>query len=596
MKYCSLLLLIFNLFNAADAQQFQSIHQLESGYYHTHNKLDQRGFDSLNHFRKTNFDKKLSELNTKVFGYHPYWGGSNYLNYHWNLLSDLCYFSYEVDPNTGNASDLHDWETSPAIDSALAHGVKVHLCLTLFSGHSAFFSDQDAQETLITNSIALIENRGAHGVNLDVEALPASNSEDFTNFVINFYNQLKMALPEAELSMASPAVNWGEKLDIPTLRDYLDFFVVMGYDYYWSGSDFAGPVSPLYSMTGSYNYNFSRTISYYQSKDVPNEKIIMAVPYYAYEWQTEDQYAPSETIENASAKTYRYIRDNDNGYYQGENKHIEPNSFGPYSSYQSINWHQCFVDDVYSMGKKYDIIDRRGIGGMGIWALGYDNGYEELWNLIDEKFTTSPDILHADTVYDSGGPAFDYYNNEAYAYTLIVPENNHVHLLFLSLNLEESYDTLWVFDGPDDTFPMIGFYSGDTTPPLLTSSGNVMTLKFYSDGATTEEGWVAVYDTAALTPGKPEIVFHGNQFEAYPNPFSNSLSINFELSQPSHVKLWMTDIFSVQNVLIVDGEYSKGFHSIPVLEKLDNLDNGIWILSAEMNGAPLVSVKLSKID
>jgi len=596
MKYFILFLLIFFFTIAVDAQQFQSIHQMESNYYNTLDKMDQKGFDILNQFRNTNFDTKLTELNKKVFGYHPYWGGSNYLNYQWNLLSDLCYFSYEVDPYTGNASDLHDWETSSAIDSALANGVKVHLCLTLFSGHSAFFSDQDAQETLISNSIELIENRGAHGVNLDVEALPTSNSADFTNFVINFYNQLKMALPEAELSMASPAVNWGEKLDIPTLRDYLDFFVVMGYDYYWSGSDFAGPVSPLYSMTGSYNYNFSKTISYYQSKDVPNQKIIMAVPYYAYEWQTEDQYAPSETIENASAKTYRYIRDNEDGNYSGENKNMEPNSFGPYYSYQSGNWYQCFVDDAYSMGEKYDIIDRRGLGGVGIWALGYDNGYEELWNLIDEKFSSTPDIPDADTIYDSGGPAFDYYNNEEYLYTVTVAENENLHLLFISLNLEENYDTLWVFDGPDDMSPVIDFYSGDSIPSLLVSTGNTMTLKFYSDGSTAEEGWMAVYDTDTLTPGKPEIIFHGNPFEVYPNPFSNSLTIRFELSQPSHVKLWITEIFSVQYLLISEGEYSQGFHSIAIREMFDNLNKGIWILSGEINGAPFKSVKLLKIN
>ncbi len=106
-------------------------------------------------------------------------------------------------------------------------------------------------------------------------------------------------IPGAEVSIAAPAVNWNDKINIPVLNNYIDFYVVMGYDYYWSGSDFAGPVSPLYSVTGSYNYNFSKTISYYQSQSVPNEKIIIAVPYYAYQWPTEGQFAPSSTLGNA---------------------------------------------------------------------------------------------------------------------------------------------------------------------------------------------------------------------------------------------------------------------------------------------------------
>src|SRR5690348_14642416 len=35
-------------------------------------------------------------LNKRVFGWHPYWVGSVYTNYQWNLLSDLCYFDYTI--------------------------------------------------------------------------------------------------------------------------------------------------------------------------------------------------------------------------------------------------------------------------------------------------------------------------------------------------------------------------------------------------------------------------------------------------------------------------------------------------------------------
>ncbi len=64
---------------------------------------------------------------------------------------------------TGNPSDLYDWETSAAIDSALANNVKVHLCVTLFSGHATFFNNADARQTLISNVIYLIET-GEHTV------------------------------------------------------------------------------------------------------------------------------------------------------------------------------------------------------------------------------------------------------------------------------------------------------------------------------------------------------------------------------------------------------------------------------------------------
>jgi hypothetical protein len=36
---------------------------------------------------------------------------------------------------------------------------------------------------------------------------------------------------------------------------------------------------------------------------------------------------------------------------------------------------------------KYDWIKKNKLGGVGIWALGYDNGYSDLWDILAEKFS-----------------------------------------------------------------------------------------------------------------------------------------------------------------------------------------------------------------
>ena len=40
-------------------------------------------------------------LQKEVFGWHPYWEGSGYTNYTFELLSTVAYFSYEVNPTNG---------------------------------------------------------------------------------------------------------------------------------------------------------------------------------------------------------------------------------------------------------------------------------------------------------------------------------------------------------------------------------------------------------------------------------------------------------------------------------------------------------------
>ena len=559
---------------------FKSIHQEQSEFYNKLGLTCKSEFDSLHNFSvlEGNLKTQTYTLAKRVFGYFPYWAGSNYLNYRWDLLSDLCFFSYEVDPYSGEPLAIYDWETSPAIDSALANNVKVHLCVTLFSGHYSFFGNPEARQTLIANIITLIQGRGAHGVNVDVEALPSGLGDSFTDFMIDLSEQLNDTLPDAEVSIAAPAVNWSGTFNIPVLKDYIDFFMVMGYDYYWNGSSQAGSVSPLYSMTGYYDYNFSKTISYYQSQGVPNSQLILGVPYYARQWPTEGQFAPSATNGYGTAYTYRYIKINSSGYYSVENMHLEPNSFSPYYSFQNNDWVQCFIDNEYSMGKKYDQVNRRNLAGIGIWALGYDDGFTELWDLIANKFTVSSFQAGADTIFDTGGPAFNYYDNENYTYTIAAPEGTNLYLSFSYLNLEELYDSLRIFDGPDTTNQLIGEFSGDSIPLLITASGNFLTLQFKSDNGITNTGWRAVYDT--LPVSSTEVKISRNRFLIYPNPTSGKVLIVPPNVPPQEVKIQISDatgkiIFEtltapVEEVITISTKYWK-----PGIYYISFFDNGI---------------------
>jgi hypothetical protein len=508
---------------------FYSIHREESAFYKSLGDLTMKEYDSINEFRGAvqKVGKTGRTLQKRVFGYHPYWGGSNYLNYHWDLITDLCYFSYEVDPATGNPLTTHDWETSPAVDSALDNNVRVHLCVTLFSDHAEFFGNPDAVQTLINNVINLIQSRGAHGVNIDIEALPSSQGENFTSFITDLCLQTGAALPGAEVSIAAPAVNWSNTYNVPVLNELISFFMVMGYDYYWSGSSQAGPVTPVYTMTGNYNYNFSKTISYYQSKGVLWDKLIIGVPYYGRQWPTGGQFPPSATTGSGSAYSYSFIKNNSSGNYSSQNRHIEPNSLATYYSFNNGTWQQCFINEVYSMGKIFNEINRRGLAGIGIWALGYDDGYQEMWELIAEKFTGDDFTVNADTIFDCGGPAFDYYNNEDYTYVIRCEQNATLYLSFTQVSLEQGYDSLWIYDGPDTTAQLTARYSGDTIPEMITSATNAITLRFRSDGGVTSPGWRAVFDTLPVSGIEINNIIDG--LKVFPNPAKESVTV--ELTQ-----------------------------------------------------------------
>lgn len=444
------------------------------------------------------------ELNKTVFGWHPYWMNGAEANYDWDLLSDLCYFSYEVNASTGNATSTHGFSTNDAVDTALAHGTNVHLCVTLFSSHATFFGSSTAQNTLISNLVTLIQNRGAKGINIDFEGLPSSQSANFTAFMIQLGNAMHTANPNFELSMCLYAVDWSNVFDEISLNTVVDFYTIMGYDYYYSGSSTAGPTDPLYGFSSGYDYCLSRSVSYYLNAGIPANKLVMAIPYYGREWETDSDAIPSSTTgNNVYSRTFDVVNTNTSGNYS--NPIINTRSASKTYVFQNAGtWRQCWISEADELKERYDLVNRRGLRGIGIWALGYDDGSTEFWDAIDEKLTTCNQWSCSDTLYDEGGPEVNYYNSELVQYTISPPNATSIDVNFLEFATEANYDTLWLYDGASTGSPLIGFYSGTVGPGAFTTTSGMLTLRFKSDGSTRATGWKLAY-SCNETPVEVEV-------------------------------------------------------------------------------------------
>ena len=51
-------------------------------------------------------------------------------------------------------------------------------------------------------------------------------------------------------------------------------------------------------------------------------------------------------------------------------------------------WRQLYYDDATALRAKYDLVNRAGLRGVGIWALGYDGTRSELYAALKAKFIT----------------------------------------------------------------------------------------------------------------------------------------------------------------------------------------------------------------
>ena len=71
---------------------------------------------------------KTIKKNREVFGWHPYWMGSSWKQYPFELLSTISYFSYNINSRTGlsqNPKQIEDWNNTKLIDSAKANNTRV---------------------------------------------------------------------------------------------------------------------------------------------------------------------------------------------------------------------------------------------------------------------------------------------------------------------------------------------------------------------------------------------------------------------------------------------------------------------------------------
>jgi spore germination protein YaaH/PKD repeat protein len=507
----------------------QSIHQEQLNHYNNLGHADAAYYEqNTTAATMPPKEKSACNLDKVVYGWHPYWVGNAYQNYDWDLLSHFSFFSYEVDAATGNANSTHGWATSAAVDAALASGnTKVTLCVTLFSGHNTFFGSSTAQQTLITNLINLVQSRGAHGVQIDFEGLPSSQKTNFANWMVSLSNQMHAAIPGSEVSTVLYAVDWNDVFDFSIMEPEVDHYIVMGYAYYYQGSSTTGPCDPLYHFGSSYNYTLSKTTSYYLDKGCPKDKFILGLPYYGYEWPTASLTIPSSTTGSGSARTYAVVKNNSSGNYSAANYTWDADSYTDIYAFNSSGQNkQTFITLEDGFNKRLEFVEQTDIGGIGIWALGYDDGYTQLWDAIETHLTDCQEDACTGTIHDFGGPNKNYYNDEDYTWTIDPPGTTAITFDFTQFDVEANYDYLYIYDGPDVNAAQIAGspFTGTTSPGTFTSSTGAVTFRWTSDGATVAPGFIADWTcNADITPPTTGVT-HPNTWET--QDFSASFADN----------------------------------------------------------------------
>ncbi len=328
-------------------------------------------------------------LSTRVFGYIPYWTATK-KTWDYRGLTDIALFSVGAS-DKGTLTSTTFWRGKDAraiIDEAHKQGVKVELAVTNFDPTSLhnLLSSPAAVDSLVT---ALVEEalttQPGDGLSIDFEGLRAADRDALVVFITKLRAAMKAKRADSQLSLATPAVDWSKAYDYAKLAAQSDALFIMGYGYHWSGSTTPGPGAPLSCGSPWGNICLSATVKTYLTElsDAGRSKIVLGLPLYGYDYPADSDKIGAKALGSGTSVIYATTRK------QVANRRYEPVSQSPWYVYTDAKsvLHQVWYDDDESIGKKIDFVVAQKLGGVGFWALGYED--ETLWKLVFDKLTIS---------------------------------------------------------------------------------------------------------------------------------------------------------------------------------------------------------------
>lgn len=380
--------------------------------------------DSLN-----NIDRKLLRVTKNVwddsrpmiiFGWHPHWAGEIYRGYDYGLFNVVSYYSYDINPDNGspqNSAAMAGFLESDFVSNAHDQGCSALLSVTCHGEQNVMrFLSQNvpAQQRFMDSILYILDSTNADGIEINFEGVNSSVKDDFFKFVRILSTTVTGARGDTSFVFLSvPAYDPENIYDIGKLQNFVDIFVVKGFDFQETPNGLKKmPTAPLNSSPLSSMVDLRTTVDKYIANLGPlySDRLILSLPYFGTRWFTD---GITEEILNMDAITFSdiqfdFVMEQDNflKYPEAEDYYDATQNCRvfKYKDYYGIDTSlgqvpvdvTLYYDDTTSLRTKYRyLIDSR-LGGVGVQFLGNDSGFERLENLLSNEFMEMVVPYHED--------------------------------------------------------------------------------------------------------------------------------------------------------------------------------------------------------
>lgn len=300
------------------------------------------------------------------------------------LRAVLPYLTYLTVFTYGFRDDgsLISAEEGDIVSIANSYGVDALLLISTLQEDGTFnnqlssrlFDDVTVQERLIEELITTLRERGYRGLEVDFEFIP---KEDATGYVA-FLTRLKNALASEgfplfvalapKTSADQPGLLY-EGHDYAAIGAVADYVILMTYEW---GYKFGPPgaVAPV--------PNVERVVQYAVT-EIPNEKILLGVPNYGYDWPLPFVQGESEAqgigivaaVEQAGERRVDILYDN--------------SAQAPFYQYTDNDTeHVVWFENASSIAAKLRLVETYDLAGISIWQI--MRLFPQLYGVINGRY------------------------------------------------------------------------------------------------------------------------------------------------------------------------------------------------------------------
>lgn len=222
------------------------------------------------------------------------------------------------------------------------------------------------REKLIEDILNLVVGYGFHGINIDFENVHLKTTDYLTQFVRELYPIFKEngLVVSMDVTGISTSENWSMSYDRKRLSEALDYMLLMAYDQHWASSPVAGSVA---------EYSWVENSILNVLKYVPNDKLILAVPFYTRLWIEKEGKVTSQALSMDTAAKFIQNNNLDLAWIDG--------AFQYYGETEKDNAiYKIWVENLDSLEYKTSLIYKYDLAGIASWRRGFET--ENIWSGI----------------------------------------------------------------------------------------------------------------------------------------------------------------------------------------------------------------------